>query len=111
MPRRGRTISWSSANTPTETRRPIKVLAACLIGSSRTSKPGSDTRVPTEVMSIRNLLSRHHGGWRLYSVFTSPQAFWFNGALGIWSALWYDFVCIDIDLTPIGPGFDYLWAK
>jgi len=50
-------------------------------------------------------------GWRLYSIFASPQACWYNGYLGVWSGLWYNFECIGVNITPIGPGLDYLWVN
>ena len=50
-------------------------------------------------------------GWRLYSILASPQACWYVGALGVWNGQWYDFVCIGVNITPIGPGLDYLWVN
>lgn len=50
-------------------------------------------------------------GWRLYSVLSSPTACWYAGAVGVWSGLWYDFECIGIGITPIGPGLYYLWVN
>jgi hypothetical protein len=48
--------------------------------------------------------------WHLYSVLTSPQSCEFFGWQGMAEDLWTDFVCVGVNLTPIGPGLDYLYV-